>query len=255
MFIASSSVISYAIIVIRLVSHGRTKWNWCTYKYKLWGQQFTGATTTTASHESECRSKRGKERERKRDPRHIMTVKGSWLCHWLRGKPALLCVIRARSPRSAIGCSPMTVAKWTTWIESETPEFPEINCHSYESKKFCENCRCRPNDYFYNSTLYNNLSVDIEILCEIKGHFFYSLQFLQKQMTLELSKFLHANDSQRILFHNNEQGQPLSSISLRPSIWNYSIISVIWWTFLLRGQCQIYFMLISADKYRDRFHL
>jgi len=36
------------------------------------------------------------------------------------------------------------------------PEFPEINCHSYESEKFYEKCRRRPNygDYFCNSTLY-----------------------------------------------------------------------------------------------------
>lgn len=118
---------------------------------------------------------RKKERKRERDPRHIMTVKGSWLCHWLWGKPALLCVIRARSPRSAIGCSPMTVAKWTTWIESETPGFPEINCHSYESKKSYEKCRRRPNyaDYFYVIQRFQ----PILKRREMKGYFFYSIIF------------------------------------------------------------------------------
>lgn len=80
-------------------------------------------------HESVWRTR---EREKEKDPGRIMTVKGSWLCHWLRGKPRLLCATRARSPEPAIGYSSRTAAK--SAAEIGNGGFPGIKCHPREVK-------------------------------------------------------------------------------------------------------------------------
>jgi len=65
-------------------------------------------TMTTTSYESVRRRSGGKrKRETEKDFGRIMTVKGSWLCHWWQGKPVLLCAIAGL----AIVCSPMSAAK------------------------------------------------------------------------------------------------------------------------------------------------